>query len=208
MHGPSFRIPVPALALVIAVAGATSSFAASLDLGVGGAGLSVGSSQRWTGLRLNWRDVDVDRVTGLNLTVLGGERATSPVVRGLSLGGSLTGITLGGLAAGAGETATGLVAGGLAAGAGTRILGIGASVAYLRAPEITGLALTGGYLHTDVLRGVAVAGHCRAEAEQRGLAIGVVNTTPRLHGVQIGLLNHAGNNPSGLRWLPLLNAHF
>jgi hypothetical protein len=29
-----------------------------------------------------------------------------------------------------------------------------------------------------------------------------------LHGVQIGVLNYAGNNASGLRLLPGLNAHF
>ena len=29
-----------------------------------------------------------------------------------------------------------------------------------------------------------------------------------LHGVQIGLLNYAGNNRDGLRWLPIANVHF
>ena len=29
-----------------------------------------------------------------------------------------------------------------------------------------------------------------------------------LQGIQIGLLNYAGNNPDGLRWLPGINAHF
>lgn len=37
--------------------------------------------------------------------------------------------------------------------------------------------------------------------------IGLINSARELHGLQIGLVNHAGNNPAGLRWLPLLNFH-
>jgi len=43
--------------------------------------------------------------------------------------------------------------------------------------------------------------------KQQGLTIGLLNTTPELHGVQLGLLNHAGNNPPLLRWLPVVNLH-
>ena len=38
--------------------------------------------------------------------------------------------------------------------------------------------------------------------------IGVFNRADNLHGVQIGVLNYAGNNPSGLKWLPGINVHF
>jgi hypothetical protein len=41
-----------------------------------------------------------------------------------------------------------------------------------------------------------------------GVSIGLFNWTPRLRGVQLGLLNYAGNNPDGLKLLPLVNAHF
>ncbi len=41
----------------------------------------------------------------------------------------------------------------------------------------------------------------------RGLSIGLLNRAEELHGVQIGLLNHAGNN-SRYPWLPIINAHF
>jgi hypothetical protein len=43
---------------------------------------------------------------------------------------------------------------------------------------------------------------------QRGLSIGIFNHADNLHGVQIGVLNFAGNNPEGLKILPLLNVHF
>ena len=45
-------------------------------------------------------------------------------------------------------------------------------------------------------------------AAKRGLTIGIFNKAEELEGIQIGLLNHAGNNRGMLRWLPLINAHF
>ena len=46
-------------------------------------------------------------------------------------------------------------------------------------------------------------------ANQRftGLSIGLVNYSAQLKGVQLGLLNYAGNNPRWLRLLPLINIH-
>lgn len=41
----------------------------------------------------------------------------------------------------------------------------------------------------------------------RGRGLGLVNTTAQLRGVQLGLVNYAGNNRSGLRLLPLVNLH-
>ena len=41
----------------------------SLDLGIANTGLSIGNSPRWTGLRINWADRDVERVNGVNLTL-------------------------------------------------------------------------------------------------------------------------------------------
>ncbi len=39
------------------------------------------------------------------------------------------------------------------------------------------------------------------------LKMGLLDLNETLHGVQVGLLNWAGNNPPGLRLLPLGNAH-
>jgi hypothetical protein len=56
-------------------------------------------------------------------------------------------------------------------------------------------------------RGVSAAGFNYVKGEQRGLTIGVVNYARRLHGVQIGVINFADNNPPGLRVLPLINVN-
>jgi hypothetical protein len=41
-----------------------------------------------------------------------------------------------------------------------------------------------------------------------GLSIGLVNFSRSLKGVQLGVINYAGNNPRWLRLLPIANAHF
>jgi hypothetical protein len=55
--------------------------------------------------------------------------------------------------------------------------------------------------------GVAISAVNRVRGEQRGLVIGVVNYAEQLHGVQLGLINWAGNNTT-FKLLPLVNAHF
>jgi hypothetical protein len=70
------------------------------------------------------------------------------------------------------------------------------------APAVFDLAPQGS------ITGVSVSAFNRIRGEQHGLAIGILNYTPSLHGVQIGLINWAGNNRAGLKLLPLLNAHF
>jgi hypothetical protein len=65
-----------------------------------------------------------------------------------------------------------------------------------------------GWSELDELRGLAVAGYNRVRRQQYGLTIGIYNRARTLHGVQIGLLNYAGNNRPGLRYLPFINLHF
>ena len=63
-------------------------------------------------------------------------------------------------------------------------------------------------MRTRELQGISVAGYNDVRSTQRGLSIGLYNDARRLHGVQIGLLNRARNNPPGTRYLPFVNAHF
>jgi len=42
---------------------------------------------------------------------------------------------------------------------------------------------------------------------QTGVTIGLYNSVRMLKGIQIGIVNHAGNNRAPFRWLPILNAH-
>ena len=55
--------------------------------------------------------------------------------------------------------------------------------------------------------GVGTGAYTRVK-RQTGLCIGIFNSADHLEGVQIGILNRAGNNPRGLQWLPGINAHF
>jgi hypothetical protein len=54
---------------------------------------------------------------------------------------------------------------------------------------------------------VSVSLFNHVQGDQRGLTIGLFNVARSLHGVQLGALNWAGNNPLLLRLLPLINVN-
>jgi hypothetical protein len=56
--------------------------------------------------------------------------------------------------------------------------------------------------------GLSVSAFNRIRGVQSGVAIGIVNYARELHGLQVGLVNIAGNNQGLARVLPLVNAHF
>ncbi|MFT3912942.1 MAG: hypothetical protein QM704_02305 [Anaeromyxobacteraceae bacterium] len=143
---------------------------------------------------------------------------------GAGTGGDVNGLLLGGLGAGAGGSLRGIGVALLGLGAGGGLDGIAVAGLGLGAPRIRGVAaalavggvdLTGiflapAYLHVEPqgrMTGVSVSAFNRILGEQRGVAIGILNYAAHLEGVQLGLLNYAGNNPPGLRWLPVANAH-
>jgi len=98
---------------------------------------------------------------------------------------------------------------GLGLGSTERIRGLAVGGGLVIAPEVVGVAaglFTGFYIdRIDLENFMHVK---RVNKRLTGLSIGLVNTTDQLRGLQIGLLNHAANNPRGLRLLPLVNAHF
>jgi hypothetical protein len=59
-----------------------------------------------------------------------------------------------------------------------------------------------------VMTGFSVSAFNHIKGSQQGLTIGIFNYAEHLQGIQLGLLNFAGNNRRGLQWLPLINAHF
>jgi hypothetical protein len=71
------------------------------------------------------------------------------------------------------------------------------------------VAAAGAYVRIEngQLRGVSIAGYNDVRGRQRGLSIGLYNYARVLHGLQLGLINVARNNPPGLRILPLANAN-
>ena len=91
----------------------------SLDLGVSEIGISIGSSPRWTGVRLNWSDRYLERINGLNVTLWKPGDAVGGEVNGVALGilapraARLRGISLGLLGVLPERSATGVTVGGL-----------------------------------------------------------------------------------------------
>jgi hypothetical protein len=123
-------------------------------------------------------------------------------------GDDFIGVGVGGIAVGAGNRLRGIAVAGVAAG-GQTVEGLLVGGAGAGGRDLTGLSVTGGYfrLEEGIMRGVSIAGWNDVRGRQRGLAIGIYNYARSLHGVQIGLLNVAKNNPAGLKALPLINAN-
>lgn len=121
-------------------------FSQSLDLPSKNWGLSIGNSEYFNGVRINFSDYYVEEINGLNITFWRSDENKHSTYNGLSLGvwgpqgGSFNGIQLGGLGvaaedelngfsfallgAGAGNKISGITFGGLGVGAGGSVTGI------------------------------------------------------------------------------------
>jgi hypothetical protein len=101
------------------------------------------------------------------------------------------------------------MAGGLASGA-SQVRGLALAGIATGAGNVHGALVSAGYnrIEDGIMRGVTIAGYNDMRGTQRGLSIGIYNYARTLHGLQIGVLNVAQNNPRGLRVLPLVNANF
>ncbi|MBC8426172.1 hypothetical protein H8E07_18820 [bacterium] len=97
---------------------------------------------------------------------------------------------------------------GLSIGNSRTFTGLGVSSAVAGVETLQGALITGAYLKAHYAQELTTGAYNHVEDSMTGLQIGLFNRTKNLHGVQIGLLNYAGNNPSGLKWLPGVNAHF
>lgn len=141
----SFR---PFLGAVIAVACSGVALSAqSLDLMIDNTGLSIGDSRIVRGLRLNFRDRNMELVDGINATIwspyedarggdvngiaLGVPLTGADRIRGLGLGifgvaaeDEFSGIGVGGFGVGAGGNASGVLIGGFGVGAGGSVRGL------------------------------------------------------------------------------------
>lgn len=141
---------------------------------------------------------------------------------GVGAGGDVRGLAIGGIGVGAGGQLRGVAIGGLGVGAGNRIHGAAIGGLGVGSERIEGLAIgslvrareTRAIVIAPVLfrsfrdaevRGATVSGVNVVYGYQRGLAIGVVNYTESLNGVQLGVVNIVRDNPSGRRVLPVVN---
>ena len=134
------------------------------------------------------------------------------------------GINFAGLAQVAGADLYGLTIAGLAIVAESNMKGIGVSLGKIAGGySISGLHFTGykietkdlagisgsiAWIETDYMKGVGISVFNQIRKQQQGITIGLVNFTEVLHGLQIGLINIAENNPAPFKILPVINAHF
>ena len=155
-----------------------------------------------------------DRIQGISLgglaVVAGGGSLTGINVGGLAVvaaEGVARGINLGGLAVVGVEGVEGLSIGGLAVASEEYVRGLSLGGYKVDAPVGSGMAGAVWKVEVDDFKGLSVAAWNEHDSRARGLSIGLFNRTEELHGIQIGLLNYAGNNLR-FRWLPVINAHF
>src|SRR5712692_2463950 len=217
---------------VIGIAAAGLGAGASGNVyGLAAGGLGAGAGGRARGIFLGGLGVGAGGgLDGIAVGLVG--VGSGGLLRGIAIGGlgvgagdGARGIVVGGLAVGSGRDIQGIVVGGLAVGSGRDIQGVAIAGLGVGAARIQGLAMAlaaGGqeiqgaviapaYFHLAEggrIEGVSISAFNRVLGEQRGLAIGLVNYASRLYGVQIGLVNWADNNPTGLKVLPVANAHF
>lgn len=177
-------------------------------------GIGVGSGEDVEGIIIGGVGVGAGRdLTGISISGIAsgaGRDVHGLTIAGIAAGagGDLTGITIAGIAAGAGGTLKGLTIAGIAAGA-PRLRGVALSAIAAGGQDVKGLVFAGAYMKIDKgeFSGVTVSSYNHIKGVQHGLAIGLLNYTEELHGVQVGLINIARNNPSGARVLPIANWH-
>ena len=124
-------------------------------------------------------------------------------------GESFGGIALTAGVVGAGQRLDGIALGGLGVGTGGRLRGLGVGGLVAMAPEATGVTV--GALNGVILQSINLEDFLKIRTvneRHTGLAIGLVNYSANLKGIQIGLFNIVGNNPKWARVLPVVNAHF
>ena len=152
----------------------------------------------------------VESLNGISVAGIG---IASARINGLGIGGAMlggeviNGITVSGLFSFCENSINGFNISGLAALSSGDINGIAAGIAGVySAGTIRGMAITAGYLKAGRTMGFTFSGYANIN-QVNGLSIAIINRTKELHGLQIGILNFAGNNRRGLRLIPIINLH-
>ncbi len=179
-------------------------------IGIGGIGLGIGG------------DASGMLIGGIGAGVGGNLEGVSIAGIGIGAGGTVNGITITGIGLGAGGDVTGVQVAGIGIGAGGTLKWLSVAGAGIGASRIEGVAIASA-IGTENARGVIIAplyfkitsgGEMRGvnlsayndvRGTQRGLAIALFNYARNLDGVQLGLLNYAGNKSRGTRLLPIIN---
>ena len=178
-------------------------------IGIGGLGIAAGGNAK--GLLIGGVGAGVGQdLTGLSIAGIG-----------IGAGQDVKGITITGVGFGAGGDVTGVQVAGIGIGAGGTLKWVSVAGVGIGAPEIRGVAAAAAVGGHDVrglviapvyfrvmnggqMRGVNVSAFNNVRGTQRGLAIGILNIARSLDGVQLGLINYAGNKRHA-KILPIVN---
>jgi hypothetical protein len=172
----------------------------------------IAPSARISGAYLSTLAVVADQgLSGFGVTGLAMIAEHGPI-RGVHIGGlavfgesSVTGLSVGGIDVISDGPIRWLQAGGLAVASETSISGLTLSGFRVHAPRVEGVAGSLLWLDTTDFTGIGIAGYNGIRGTQKGITIGLLNRAAILKGLQIGLLNIAGNNQFPFRILPVLN---
>jgi len=175
-------------------------------------GISIGNSKNFTGLRINFRDRDVEKIKGINISLWYPKENKDAEMTGINLGlygpsgGTVKGINIGGIGVGAEDKLSGFSAGLLGVGAGGSVSGI--TIGGLGAGaggSISGLVIGGlGAGCGGDITGICIGGlGAGAGGDLTGLAFGLfgVGAGGSIKGITIGGLGAgAGKDALGFNF--------
>lgn len=182
----------------------------SLNLPTRKYGLSIGNSREFNGLRINFRDREVDRINGINLTLWRGSQNKYAEVNGVSIGlfapeaGYLRGVSIGGLAVAADKEILGLAVSLAATGSNGRIQGITLSgIAAGAGESVQGITIAGIAAGSGGnLRGITLAGiGAGSSGNISGITIAGIGTgsNGNIYGLTVaGIGAGSGKNVTGV----------
>ncbi|MFZ0391218.1 MAG: hypothetical protein WAN36_12245 [Calditrichia bacterium] len=181
--------------------------------GIGIGGLGVGAGGDMTGILFGGLGAGCSgnlngvALGGLGVGASGNFNGLGAGLVGVGAGGNMTGLFIGGVGVGAKGLMRGVFSGGL----GIRSEngeGLFLSLLQNKMQVFKGMTIAAGM--NDILpdgrfSGFAAGAFNRVRGRQTGISIGILNIARELKGLQIGLINYAGDNPPGLKVLPVVN---
>jgi len=176
---------------------------------IGGLGAGIGGHGRGAVIGLLGAGVG-ESFKGIGVAGIGmgvGEDATGLLLSGIGqgVGENFTGISLAGIGTGVGGDFKGISINGIGMGVGERLSGIAIGGLGVGATETR--AFTASLLTTrgESMQGLTLSAYNKWDFRMEGVAIGLLNITDELKGVQFGLLNIAYANPGWRRIFPIIN---
>ena len=166
--------------------------------GIGIGGLGIGCDGDVNGVLIGGLGGGVDgNIKGLGFGLLG-----------LGCDGDAKGLLIGGLGVGLDGNVKGLFIGGLGGGIDKKLTGVGiAGLGIGAGEEIKGMGISLGKIQTKTFKGLGICSYSKFD-NLFGISISIFNRIKSLKGIELGLINYAGNNRKLFRVLPILNMHF